>query len=44
MGGERGTLGGELRARFWWGTLKDWGTLDVLGVGGRMILKCILKK
>jgi hypothetical protein len=35
---------GELHTGFWWGDLMEGDSLDDLGVNGRIILKCILKK
>ena len=34
----------EVLARFWWGNLRGREHLGETGVGGRMILKCILTK
>jgi len=34
----------EASARFWWGKPKDEDYLKDLGLDGRMLLKCVLKK
>jgi hypothetical protein len=34
----------EMHAGFWWENLRERDTLEDLGVGGRIILKWILKK
>jgi hypothetical protein len=34
----------RMHAGFWWGNLKERGHFENLGVDGKMILKCILKK
>jgi hypothetical protein len=40
--GERRTV--EVHTECWWGNLRERDRLEVLGVVGRIILKCILKK
>jgi len=37
-------LTGEIYTRFWWGNLRERDRLVDLGIGERMILKCIFKK
>jgi hypothetical protein len=32
-----------MHARFWWGNLKGTNCFDGLGIGGKVILKCVLK-
>jgi hypothetical protein len=34
----------EVRTGFWWGKLREGDHLEHLGINGRIILKCIVKK
>jgi len=45
MGGACGTYGRQERCiGLWWGNLRERDHLEHLGIGGRIILKCIFKK
>jgi hypothetical protein len=44
MGGARSTYGGQVRAGFWWGELRERGHLEHLCVDRRMILKLSFKE
>jgi hypothetical protein len=35
---------GEVYTRFWWGNLRKRDHLEDLGVDGRIILRCIIRK
>jgi len=35
---------GKVHTGFWWGDLREKNHLEDLGIGGRVILKCIFKK
>jgi hypothetical protein len=38
------TYGGEVYTGFWWGNLTEGDHLEESGVGGRIILKCIIEE